>query len=224
MRPIRLPDPPSHSDDATISEWRKIVRKELLAWRGGIDPAIHKQWSLSVCEGMAVILNERPKATVGFYWPIQNEIDLRPVIGDHIERGGKAALPVVPGKAQPMFFHDWTQKTGMAPGFARIPEPVGTKMVPVHIMVAPLVGFDGRGYRLGYGGGFFDRTLAAMRVRPLVIGVGFEATCLADIFPHEYDIPVDIILTEAGMCPVTEKATSDVNRAEGSSPPCFLSS
>ena len=224
MPTISLPTPPNVSDDAAISEWRKIVRKELLAWRDEIDPAIHKQWSVSVCNAMTAILAERPKATVGFYWPIQNEIDLRPVIGDHIERGGKAALPIVPGKAQPMFFPDWTPQTEMVPGFARIPEPVGTAVVPVHVMIAPLVGFDGRGYRLGYGGGFFDRTLAAMAVRPLVIGVGFEATRIADIFPHEYDIPVDIILTEVGMRPISEKATSDINRAEGSSPPCFLSS
>ncbi|MAB33696.1 5-formyltetrahydrofolate cyclo-ligase [Thalassospira sp. MBR-102] len=225
MTRIILPAPPNVSDDAVISEWRKSVRKKLLAWRGSIDPAIHRQWSVSVCNGMTAILAERPKATVGFYWPIQNEIDLRPVIVDHIARGGKAALPVVPAKAQPMIFHDWTPQTEIAPGFASIPEPVGTKeAVPIHVMIAPLVGFDGRGYRLGYGGGFFDRTLAAMAVRPLVIGVGFEATRIADIFPHEYDIPVDIILTEAGIRPVSEKATGDFNRAEGASPPCFLSS
>ncbi|WP_404425954.1 5-formyltetrahydrofolate cyclo-ligase [Thalassospira australica] len=224
MPPISLPAPPNVSDDAAISDWRKNVRKELLAWRGSIDPATHGQWSVSVCNGMMAILAERPKATVGFYWPIQNEIDLRPVIVDHIARGGKAALPVVPTKAQPMIFHDWTPQAEMVPGFARIPEPVGTKAVPIHVMIAPLVGFDGRGYRLGYGGGFFDRTLASLAVRPLVVGVGFEATRLDDIFPHEYDIPVDIILTEAGMYPVTEKAIGDTYRAEGSSPPCFLSS
>lgn len=224
MPPINLPDPPNVADDVAISNWRKTVRRKLLAWRGSIDPAIRRQSSVSVCNGMTAILAERPKATVGFYWPIQNEIDLRSVIADHIERGGKAALPIVQGKDRPMVFRDWMPQTEMAPGFAGIPEPVGTRIVPVHVMIAPLVGFDGRGYRLGYGGGFFDRTLAAMSLRPLVIGVGFEATRIADIFPHEYDIPVDIILTEAGLRPISEKATGDVNRAEGSSPPCFLSS
>lgn len=224
MTRIILPAPPEKTDDIAISGWRKAVRKQLLAWRSQMDPAIYAERSAAVCMGLADILAVRPNATIGFYWPIQNEVDLRAVVSDHIDRGGKAALPIVPGKDQPMVFHDWAPQTEMAPGFARIPEPVGTAVVPVHVMIAPLVGFDGHGYRLGYGGGFFDRTLAAMAVRPLVIGVGFEATRIADIFPHEYDIPVDIILTEAGMRPISEKATSDINRAEGSSPPCFLSS
>ena len=204
MTRIILPNPPEKPDDIAVSGWRKAVRKQLLAWRSQMDPKCYAQRSAVICAKLADILSVRPNATIGFYWPIQNEIDLRPVISDHIEHGGKAAE--------------------MVPGFARIPEPVGTKAVPIHVMIAPLVGFDGRGYRLGYGGGFFDRTLAAMAVRPLVIGVGFEATRIADIFPHEYDIPVDIILTEAGIRPVSEKATGDFNRAEGASPPCFLSS
>ncbi|RCK38549.1 5-formyltetrahydrofolate cyclo-ligase [Thalassospira xiamenensis] len=224
MTRIILPNPPEKPDDIAVSGWRKAVRKQLLAWRSQMDPKCYAQRSAAICAKLADILSVRPNATIGFYWPIQNEIDLRPVISDHIEHGGKAALPIVSGKDQPMVFHDWTQQTEMVPGFARIPEPVGTKAVPIHVMIAPLVGFDGRGYRLGYGGGFFDRTLAAMAVRPLVIGVGFEATRIADIFPHEYDIPVDIILTEAGIRPVSEKATGDFNRAEGASPPCFLSS
>lgn len=221
---LDLPAAPVGGDATTQSEWRHAVRRALLGWRAGLDAQTHQKVSDQIRGHFATFLKDRTAATIGFYWPIQNEIDLRPVVTAHVKSGGKAALPVVPGKDQAMIFHDWTPDTEMVPGFARIPEPVESKMVPVHVMVAPLVGFDDRGYRLGYGGGFFDRTLAAMKVRPLVVGVGFAATRLADILPHEYDIPVDIILTEAGMSPVTEKATGELNRAEGSSPPCFRSS
>ena len=224
MPRITLPAPPAKSDDGAAEVWRKSVRKALLGWRAAMDPSVHHTFSVSIRKAIAEILIDRPKATIGFYWPIQNEIDLRPVIETHIECGGRAALPVVPGKDQPMVFHDWCADTKMVAGFAKIPEPVDASVVPVHVMIAPLVGFDGRGYRLGYGGGFFDRTLAVMPVAPLVVGVGFEATRVDDIFPHQYDIPVDIIVTEAGIRPMTDKAVGAGDHNKGASPPCYLSS
>jgi len=218
-----LPAAPVGGDATTQSEWRHAVRRALLGWRAGLDAQTHQKLSDQVRGHFATFLKDRPAATIGFYWPIQNEIDLRPVITAHVKSGGKAALPVVPGKDQAMIFHDWTPDTEMVPGFARIPEPANSKEVAVNVLLAPLVGFDPAGYRLGYGGGFFDRTLAAATRKPLVVGIGLEATRLDDILPHQYDVPVDVLITDQGTRYIDGQATGDADKPDQTSPPCHLS-
>ncbi|MDG4720267.1 MULTISPECIES: 5-formyltetrahydrofolate cyclo-ligase [Thalassospira] len=219
-----LPAPPQSNDENSQSEWRRAIRRALLGWRSALDGETHKALSEQICAHFADFLAARSGATVGFYWPIQNEIDVRPVIEKHLKAGGKAALPVVPGKDMPMVFHDWTPETEMVPGFARIPEPKNTKEIPVHVMLAPLVGFDRAGYRLGYGGGFFDRTLGAMTRKPLVVGIGFEATLIDDIKPHQFDVPVDVLITDQGTRMVADGLDPAEHKADQSSPPCHLCS
>lgn len=221
---LNLPTPPQSDDEQSQSEWRQTVRRILLGWRSELDSVTHQNLSDQIRAHFDSFLSARRGATVGFYWPIQNEVDLRPVITDHISEGGRAALPVVPGRDLPMVFHDWTPDTVMTPGFARIPEPQYTPEIPVHVLLAPLVGFDRAGYRLGYGGGFFDRTLAAMTRKPLVVGIGFEATRLDDIKPHQYDVPVDVLITDAGTSVLSDAGEAAENKPDQSSPPCHLCS
>ncbi|WP_033069387.1 5-formyltetrahydrofolate cyclo-ligase [Thalassospira australica] len=219
---LDLPAPPESDDEKSQSEWRRAVRRALLGWRSALDAHSHKYFSDQICAHFSTFLARRTGATIGFYWPIQNEIDLRPVIERHISAGGRAALPVVPGKDMPMEFHNWTPNTEMVSGFARIPEPRNSTEVPVHVMVAPLVGFDRAGYRLGYGGGFFDRTLGAMKRKPLVVGVGFEATLLEDIKPHRYDVPVDVLITDQGVRFIGDGIEPTEDKPDQSSSPCHL--
>lgn len=80
-----------------------------------------------------------------------------------------------------------------------IPVPATALSPPPNVLLLPLVAFDAAGYRLGYGGGYFDRTLAAMHPRPLTIGVGFDLCAVADIRPERHDIPLDLIVTESGI-------------------------
>ena len=80
-----------------------------------------------------------------------------------------------------------------------IPIPEKREITLPQAVLAPLVGFDRECYRLGYGGGYFDRTLAALQPRPLAIGVGFELSQLETIHPQDFDIPMDLIVTEAGL-------------------------
>ena len=94
----------------------------------------------------------------------------------------------------------------MVPGPLGIPAPVDTDVVVPDAAFVPLVGFDGAGYRLGYGGGYFDRTLAAAASRPLSIGVGTEAARLPTIHPQPHDIAMDFIVTEAGVHAVVDGA------------------
>lgn len=87
----------------------------------------------------------------------------------------------------------------MRPGVYDIPVPDGTEIVVPEVAIVPMVGFDERGYRLGYGGGYFDRTLAAIKPRPLAIGVSYEVLRLATIHPQPHDLPMDFVVTEAGI-------------------------
>jgi 5-formyltetrahydrofolate cyclo-ligase len=91
----------------------------------------------------------------------------------------------------------------MKTGVYDIPVPDNTDPITVEALIIPMIGFDELGFRLGYGGGFFDRTLVAMNPRPLAIGVGFEILRLNDVHPQPHDIPMDFIVTEAGIHQVT---------------------
>jgi hypothetical protein len=102
-------------------------------------------------------------------------------------------------KKQPMIFRLWTQATEMTSGIWDIPVPKDSETVVPDLVLAPVVGFDEARYRLGYGGGYFDRTLAALERRVLAIGIGFEALRLPTIYPQPHDIPMDFVVTEAGI-------------------------
>jgi len=111
--------------------------------------------------------------------------------------GARLALPVVENREAPLVFRAWAPETVMVCGRWNILVPAANspRVVP-DIMLAPLVGWDSEGYRLGYGGGHFDRTLAATIPRPLVIGVGLHSARVATIFPQPHDIAMDAIVTE----------------------------
>jgi 5,10-methenyltetrahydrofolate synthetase len=141
---------------------------------------------------------------IAFCWPYRAEVDVRFAIHAFRERGASAALPEVQGKGRPLRFRRWWPGAAMAPGPLGIPAPVDTDVIVPDAAFVPLVGFDGAGYRLGYGGGYFDRTLAASMPKPLSIGVGTEAARLPTIHPQPHDIPMDFIVTEAGVHAVVD--------------------
>lgn len=136
---------------------------------------------------------------LGIYWPIKREIDLRKWATEASKRHGfQLALPVVTQKNQPLEYCRWTIGDSMTPGFWNIPVPKTPKPVDPDIVIAPLVGFCGC-YRLGYGGGYFDRTLAHRRPRPAAIGIGFEVCRATNFKPQPHDIPMDKIVTERNI-------------------------
>ncbi|OSQ36184.1 hypothetical protein TMES_18870 [Thalassospira mesophila] len=195
-------------DEAAMANWRGQARKALLKARIDMPLSGRIEAERSICQFLTKTIapSRRPRQScIGFYWPVQGEIDVRGVMADHIAKGGAACLPVVVARHQPMVFHSWTPQTEMMPGFAGIAVPAasaaGVPVLPVlpDVIIAPVVGFDEKGYRLGYGGGFFDRTLAAFDHRPLVVGVGFAHAELKTIFPHRYDVPMDVLITEKGV-------------------------
>ncbi len=178
---------------ATRQEWRKQFlqqRREMPASeRARADAALDAQ--------LRTTLAARCGGTLGFYWPIQAEFDARPAVTEWLDRGGgrRAALPVVIARHQPVRFREWSVTTVMQPaGFGTSVPSAGEWLAPT-VMLIPLVGFDDAGYRLGYGGGYYDRTLAIAHPRPRTIGIGYALGRLATIHPQSYDLKLDACLS-----------------------------
>ena len=142
-----------------------------------------------LCAGLTV-------ATVGLYWPIKSELSLLPW-GRALAQSRQVTLclPVVVAKRAPLEYWRWAPGDAMQQGVWNIPIPARRDAVVPDLMLAPLVGFDRAGYRLGYGGGYFDRTLASLPRRPFVVGIGYALGALETIFPQPHDIPMNAIVT-----------------------------
>jgi 5-formyltetrahydrofolate cyclo-ligase len=186
-------------DLVAVKIWRRAERQRLLAARTGAAPALRREWSRAIEPRLRALLVERPGITLGIYWPFRAEFDPRPLVDSLIAAGCSVALPVVVDKKGPLEYRAWRPGEPLVDGVWNIPVPEKRDIVVPQAVLAPLVGFDRACYRLGYGGGYFDRTLAALKPRPLAIGVGFEFSALDTIHPQEFDIPMDVIVTEAGL-------------------------
>jgi 5-formyltetrahydrofolate cyclo-ligase len=193
MHEIERLGPPKSGSWEGIKTWRKQQREVLLKARMQ-DPSERKLRSAPILEQLAVDLS-RAKI-IGIYWPFRGEIDVRELAHRHVEAGGIAALPVVVEKNAPVEFWRWRPEVPMARGLFNIPIPGERDVVTPDTLIVPLVGFDRAGYRLGYGGGYYDRTLAAAQPRPRTIGIAFAEAELETIYPQPHDIPMTRIVTD----------------------------
>jgi 5-formyltetrahydrofolate cyclo-ligase len=187
--------PKSH---ALTFTWRKEARARLIANRLSIDPADRRQHSGKIGLHLSHLIEPLFERTVSFYWPFRGEPDLRPLMRTVLEGGGLCALPVVVEKKAPLVFRLWQPGGRLVPGVWNIPILADGDEVLPDVVIAPVVGFDSACYRLGYGGGFFDRTLATLP-HPLAIGVGYDAAAISTIYPLPHDVPMEAIVTERGI-------------------------
>jgi len=184
-------------DAAEVKAWRRRERARLIAWRMGLLPAVRREWGERIIGKLRPLLTEQP-GVLGAYWPFRAEFDPQPLIESLVAGGRVVALPVVVDRRGPLEYRAWRPGENLICGVWDIPIPEKREIVIPATVLAPLVGFDRSSYRLGYGGGYFDRTLAALRPRPFAIGVGFEFQQLETIYPQPFDMPMDLIVTEAG--------------------------
>jgi 5,10-methenyltetrahydrofolate synthetase len=181
--------------------FRTALRAAKIAARLALPVAEHRAASARVLEHLAGVLLARPPGIIAFCWPIRAEVDCRPVVAQLVAKGWRAAMPVVVTTAAPMEFRAWWPDAPMVTDPHGIPVPATETISLPDVVLLPLVAFDAAGYRLGYGGGYFDRTLAACAPRPLAIGVGFELGAVTTIHPAAHDIPLAMIITESGLHP-----------------------
>ncbi len=184
-----------HFTCAELIAAKQALRVRLRALREPCDPSLGTALA-------AHVLRERPPppgATVAGFWPMGAEIDIRPLLEALHGRGHPVALPATPPRGNPLIFRLWH------PGMAMLPERFGTArpsgdVVRPHWLLVPLLGFDRTGHRLGYGGGYYDRTLAIL---PGAIAIGCAYACQeVDAVPAaEYDIRLNAVATERGVIP-----------------------
>ncbi len=209
------------TDWPQVTAWRKQRRTELRAARQALSPAERERAAERIRATLGTAFPELCAAVLAGYWPLAGEPDLRPLLAAQVAAGGVAALPVVTARNAPLAFRRWTPETALTPGAWNIPVPTDTPAVRPTVLLVPLVGFDDAGYRLGNGGGYYDRTLAACDPLPLTLGVGYAAGRLATIHPQPHDRPLDVIVTESGIhWPRPGTGTADATRTP-SSPVCY---
>ena len=182
-----------------LAAWRKGERERLIAAREALDAATIEGFRRRLDTHLERSFPGLASARLGFCWPIRGEYDARPLSQTLRDRGAVTALPVVVAPGQPLLFHEWHPGVALAEGPLGIPYPTGSDPIIPTVLLLPMNGWDGAGYRLGYGAGFFDRTLASMRPRPIAIGVGYELARIATIHPQSWDVPMDWVATERGV-------------------------
>jgi len=182
-----------------IKAWRKATRARLLAERRQLSAADREAVGERVRAQVFALLDGQLPRSLGLYWPIQGEMNFIPLADAVLAAGGRVGLPVVVRKAAPVEFWSWRRGERLVRGAWDIPVPKRRDIVEPELCIVPLVGFDRQGYRLGYGAGFYDRTLAAATPRPRTIGVGFASAQLDSIHPQPHDVPMDVIVTDGGI-------------------------
>ena len=186
---------------STGNELRQALRERLIAAREALDPGQVQAASIRIERSLEHLLTRLSPRVVGYCWPYRGEFDCRPLMARWLRAaaGRRAALPVIVAPATAMPFRQWTPDSAIIEGRFGIPIPAsGADIVP-DLLLMPVNGFDDQGYRLGYGGGYFDRTLAALAPRPVAIGIGFELARVDSIGSDTHDIPLDYLVTEGGV-------------------------
>jgi 5-formyltetrahydrofolate cyclo-ligase len=182
-----------------LRTWRNAERERLIAERERLDPATLERLRRHIDAHLERSFPGLAAAKVAFCWPVRGEYDARLLTRTLRERGAVTALPVVVGPGQPLAFREWHPGVMLASGPLGIPYPVDSEPVVPTVALLPMNGWDGAGYRLGYGAGFFDRTLASMSKPPAAIGIGYELARVRTIRPQDWDIPMDWVVTERGV-------------------------
>ncbi len=185
---------------------KQQLRKDLVDKRANLP---NKMASIEgLTQAMRVWLMSRSDAVIGAYWPIKGEFDPLPALHRWKEDGEliglpkprRIGLPVVNKQDKTLQFHVWYPGCEMEEDAYHIPKPKDTDVITPTLLFVPCVGYTvqgGKPYRLGYGGGFYDRTLASLSPRPFTVGLAFDcARC--DFEPEVHDIPLDVVLTDAG--------------------------
>lgn len=182
---------------------KRTLRSAMLAWRQDLGEDERR----AAADGLLVSLRrERPiqtPAIVSAFWPVKDEIDVRPLMIELFNEGCQMALPVVQGRGQPLLFRAWRPGDSLEAGvFGTLQPSARREVVEPDALLVPLLACDSEGWRLGYGGGFYDRTLALLRARKLVtaVGVGFDAQFVPEVPHGPDDQRLDWLLTDKRAC------------------------
>ena len=184
---------------------KQALRTTLLAQRQELPDRLHRAELL--LRVMRIWLVGRTDSTIGAYWPIKGEFDPLPALHRWKEDGElsdapqrrRIALPVINKQHKTMTFHSWYPGCPMEEDAYGIPKPKDTEVIVPTLLFVPCVGYGPGGYRLGYGGGFYDRTLASLQPKPVTVGLGYSHGWLPGLEPEAHDVPLDALLNDEGV-------------------------
>ena len=188
------------SEEASIEEAKAALRTRARAQRAAIASALRDEAAAAAANYFLEGVPLTPADVVAAYWPIREELDVKPLLMRLMDSLQPVCLPVVVGDEEPLDMRLWEQGAPLYPsGFGTLaPSEIAPRAEP-DVVIMPLLGFDREGTRLGYGGGYYDRTLASLRKRPRIIGYAFAAQELPHIPRQPHDLPLDAVVTEAGV-------------------------
>ncbi len=178
--------------------WKKEQRTRLRSLRENLDPAFKADADAQIARAIENAFPDLTSRSIAFYWPMLGEPDLRNAVTIWCRAGTSASLPETM-RGSPLTFRPWTPGCAMRAGIWDIPVPDTVQEAHPEILLIPCLGFDGADFRLGFGGGFYDRTLAARSPKPVAVGVGYSACQIPSIRPEAHDIPMDMIVTERSI-------------------------
>lgn len=190
-------DRPIADNGLSVGLSRNALRKTMLAQRQGLDGAVRRALSARIVATLKTRLDICRPGSIGAYWPMRGEVDVRALMHDAHERGIDVALPQVVGPDQALRFVRWTPQTSLNEDRRGALVTGDAEEIAPVLLLVPCVGFDTRRYRLGYGGGFYDRTLAARPVRSW--GVAYECNRMTGFEPQSHDLALDAIFTEEAV-------------------------
>ena len=184
---------------------KQALRKALLQQRNELPDRLHRAELL--LRVMRIWLVGRTDTTIGAYWPIKGEFDPLPALHRWKEDGElsdapqrrRIALPVINKQHKTMTFHSWYPGCPMEEDAYGIPKPKDTEIIFPTLLFVPCLGYGAGGYRLGYGGGFYDRTLASLQPKPFTVGLGYTHGFLPELMPEAHDVPLDAVLNDNGV-------------------------
>jgi 5-formyltetrahydrofolate cyclo-ligase len=185
----------------SIDEDKSRLRDEAKPRRDSAHASAGPETAQRLCDALASVfdVSDSDDAMVSGYWPLTGELDVRPLLAWAEGRGCAACLPVVVGRDRPLVFRRWRDGDPMDSGtFGTHHPPSTADVVRPDVVLAPLLAFDAAGYRIGWGGGYYDRSLAELRAAGPVLAIGIAyAAQLVDAVPHDhYDQPLDWVVTE----------------------------
>jgi 5-formyltetrahydrofolate cyclo-ligase len=186
-----------------LNDDKRILRGAMLAWRGGLSEEERRAAAMGLVEMWRYEQPVETPAIVSGFWPMAEELDIRPLMIELINQGCQLALPVVQDKKQPLVFRAWRPGDPLEAGAFGTLQPTARRaVVEPEVLIVPLLAVDEEGWRLGYGGGFYDRTLESLRARKRVtaVGVGFNEQIVPEVPHGPDDQRLDWLLTDKRAC------------------------
>ena len=201
--------PPAGAIDAVLADRKQAIRARGRRLRDDCDPDL----ALRLVDHVLRFMRDRSGAIVGAYWSIGSEVDIKPVLFALHRRRHTIALPVTPAKGEPLSFRRWRPGTELIREKFGTWRPEGPEAVP-EILLVPLLAFDARGHRVGYGAGYYDRTLQSL-LGAFALGIAYAALEVDEVPAGPHDRPLDAIATENGIMMVRTRNARSVSRRRG---------